>query len=145
MFENPRRGRQARNFTTNAPKILELKSSSEQIFSENWRWVPLKSLRPLLQRFWQAINRFKEKAICFSLNLLKTSRDKIAISCILNQLFPSLKICKLSQERKVRKWFSLFEKTEKTNLYRLDGDSSRWKERGIEEVRLLRYVHVCTQ
>ena len=41
MFENPRRGRQARNFTTNVPKILDLKSSSEQIFSENWRWVPL--------------------------------------------------------------------------------------------------------
>ena len=41
MFENPRRGRQARKFTTNVPKILDLKSSSEQIFSENWRWVPL--------------------------------------------------------------------------------------------------------
>ena len=41
MFENPRRGRQARNFATNVPKILELKSSSEQIFSENCRWVPL--------------------------------------------------------------------------------------------------------
>ena len=33
MFENPRRGRQARSFTTNVPKILDLKSSSEQIFS----------------------------------------------------------------------------------------------------------------
>ena len=32
MFENPRRGRQARNFTTNVPKILDLKTSSEQIF-----------------------------------------------------------------------------------------------------------------
>ena len=32
MFENPRGGRQARNFT-NVPKILDLKSSSEQIFS----------------------------------------------------------------------------------------------------------------
>ena len=32
MFENPRRGRQARNFSTNVPKILDLKSSSEQIF-----------------------------------------------------------------------------------------------------------------
>ena len=42
MFENPRRGRQARNFTTNAPKILDLKSSSAQIFSKNWRWVPLR-------------------------------------------------------------------------------------------------------
>ena len=38
MFENPRRGRQARNFTTNAPKILDLKSSAEQIFS---RKLPL--------------------------------------------------------------------------------------------------------
>ena len=32
MFENPRRGRQARNFTTNVPKIRDLKSTSEQIF-----------------------------------------------------------------------------------------------------------------
>ena len=40
MFENPRRGSQARNFTTNVSKILDLKSSSEQNFSENWRWVP---------------------------------------------------------------------------------------------------------
>ena len=31
MFENARRGRQARIFTTNVPKILDLKSSSEQI------------------------------------------------------------------------------------------------------------------
>ena len=38
MFENPRRDRQARNFTANAPKILDLKSSSEQIFS---RKLPL--------------------------------------------------------------------------------------------------------
>ena len=44
MFENPRTGRQARNFKTNVPKILDLKSSSEQIFSENRRWVPLKIL-----------------------------------------------------------------------------------------------------
>ena len=39
MCENPRRGRQARNFTTNVPKILDLKSSSEQIFSKNWRLI----------------------------------------------------------------------------------------------------------
>ena len=30
-FENPRRGRQARNFSENDQKILDLKSSSEQI------------------------------------------------------------------------------------------------------------------
>ena len=33
MFENPRRGMDARNFTTNVSKILDLKSSPEQIFS----------------------------------------------------------------------------------------------------------------
>ena len=32
MFQNPRRGMQARNFTINVPKIIDLKSSSEQIF-----------------------------------------------------------------------------------------------------------------
>ena len=43
MFENPRRGRQGRNFKTNVPKILDLdKPSSEQIFSEIGRWVLLK-------------------------------------------------------------------------------------------------------
>ena len=47
MFENPRRGRQAKNFTTNVPKILDLKSSSEHIFSENCRWVPLFDLLSL--------------------------------------------------------------------------------------------------
>ena len=36
-----RRARQARNFTTNVPKILDLQSSSEQIFSKSWRWLPL--------------------------------------------------------------------------------------------------------
>ena len=43
MFENPRRGRQARNLTTNVPKILDLKSSSEQIFlaCENIRFSSL--------------------------------------------------------------------------------------------------------
>ena len=30
-FENPRRDRQARNLSENDPKILDLKSSSEQI------------------------------------------------------------------------------------------------------------------
>ena len=40
MFENPRRGGRARHFTTNVPKILALKSSFEQIFSENCRGCP---------------------------------------------------------------------------------------------------------
>ena len=52
MFENPRRGRQARNFKANVPKILELKLSTGQIFSENWRWAPLiKNLKCLFVSF----------------------------------------------------------------------------------------------
>ena len=43
MFKNPRRGRQATNFKTNVAKILDLKLSTEQIFSENCLWVPLPS------------------------------------------------------------------------------------------------------
>ena len=46
MFKNPRRSRQARNFTTNAPKILDLKSSSEQIFSRKLSLgAPVQSMR----------------------------------------------------------------------------------------------------
>ena len=33
MFENPRRGRQARNFTRNVPKILDLKSAKIDVGS----------------------------------------------------------------------------------------------------------------
>ena len=44
MFENPRRGRQAGNFKTKVPKILDLKLSTKQIFSENWRWVPMNGI-----------------------------------------------------------------------------------------------------
>ena len=55
--ENSRRGRQARNLTTNVPKILDLKSSSEQIFTKNRRWVRLQTQKELERakkgtRFW---------------------------------------------------------------------------------------------
>ena len=43
MFENPRRGRRARNSTTNVPKILDLKSSFEQTFSELTLGAPVGS------------------------------------------------------------------------------------------------------
>ena len=66
MFENPRRGRQARNFTTSVPKIPGLKSSSEQIFSENWRWVPLIKEQCLLHNQCYAI----------PVSLMAQSRDK---------------------------------------------------------------------
>ena len=53
MFENPRTGRQARNFTSNDAKILDTKSSSEQIFSENSRRVPLKYLCFVIANYGQ--------------------------------------------------------------------------------------------
>ena len=68
MFENPRRSRQARNFTTNVPKILDLKSSSEQIFSENCRWVPLAFGFPNPSLWWFiqciALPHVKTNGVC---------------------------------------------------------------------------------
>ena len=61
MFENPRKGRQARNFTTNVPKILDLISSSEQIFSANCRWVPLNN-----ENKYQAVSI----STCFSISIV---------------------------------------------------------------------------
>ena len=65
MFENARRGRQARNFTTNVPKILDLTSSSEQIFSKNWRWVPL-------------INDFQKQEKRLKIAILKREQEDFA-------------------------------------------------------------------
>ena len=45
VVKNPTRGRQARSLTTNVPKILDIKLSSEQIFSKNCRWVSLRGDR----------------------------------------------------------------------------------------------------
>ena len=60
MFENPKRGRQARNFTTNGPKILDLKSSSEQIFS---RKLPLGAPGEI------TYNNFEISLVVFMLNI----------------------------------------------------------------------------
>ena len=60
MLENPKRGRQARNFTTNGPKILDLKSSSEQIFS---RKLPLGAPGEI------TYNNFEISLVVFMLNI----------------------------------------------------------------------------
>ena len=49
MFQNPWRGREARNFTKNVPRSLDLKLSSEQIFSEFLDWVPLIMSTPVIR------------------------------------------------------------------------------------------------
>jgi len=81
MFENPRRGRQARNFTTNAPKILDLKSSSEQIFS---RKLPLGAPETRLKSSWpwnlfekHAFSLFPFLPLCLDITL--TLPDQILL------------------------------------------------------------------
>ena len=85
MFENRRRGRQARNFTTNAPKILDLKSSSEQIFS---RKLPLGApdLRPSTDcnGKWTRRNLMKKEKVSSSIeksmsSYLETKSDEFLV------------------------------------------------------------------
>ena len=95
MFETPRRGRQARNFTTNVPKILVLKSSSEQIFSRKLpsgapailrgileekysKWVKLKDLwaKEFLPNIWMEI-RNKFESLKASIQNLKRGFDEL--------------------------------------------------------------------
>ena len=94
MFENPRTGRQAINFTTNVPKILDLKSSSEQIFSENWRWVPLSFVpfsyklglvRTLVDRVFKINNTWTGFHLDIS-NLTKTLRKNLFPSSVIENV-----------------------------------------------------------
>ena len=57
MFENPRRGRQARNFTTNVPKILDLISSSEQIFFRKLSLGAPDMARKSIHDYFNVINK----------------------------------------------------------------------------------------
>ena len=68
MFENPRRGRQARNFTTNVPKILDLKSPSEQIFFRKLSLGAPDIYRRILNQFSQIA-----QARLFFLHLLSSN------------------------------------------------------------------------
>ena len=68
MFENPWEAGKQEILQQMFPKILDLKSSSEQIFSKNWRWVPLNgkckcltyALVGWLESEWRS-SRFKAK------------------------------------------------------------------------------------
>ena len=88
VFENPRRGRQARNFTTNVPKILDLKWSSEQIFFENGRWVPLVNLVDLkMEQQRENIWKIKSIATCYNplQNPLEEKKRRVrGFSCYIN-------------------------------------------------------------
>ena len=55
MFENPRRGRQARKFTNVSTDILDLRSSSEQIFPKidvGYPCIPSRSICQILAIFF---------------------------------------------------------------------------------------------
>ena len=83
MFENPRRGRQARNFGKNVPKILDLKSSSKQIFSENCRWVPLQGSDRQIDRLTGGSFDGCHSTTCFVLTNLRLEalRDDAKNGC----------------------------------------------------------------
>ena len=75
MFENPRRGRQASNFTTNVPKILDLKSSSEQIFFRKLSLgAPVNSFSYFSAKQWNALPDFFRTSFFCRLNTDLTQR-----------------------------------------------------------------------
>ena len=94
--------RQARNLTTNAPKILALNSSSEQTFSKNCRWVPLSRCLPC-----EESSAFKSTlklwpCLCFSLhcpNKLMT-----------NAVFPTQGVLSIYKEIPVGMLFKRFSR-----------------------------------
>ena len=117
MFENPRRGRQARNLTTNVPKILDLKSSSEQTFfrklslgapaesdvklSSKTLFVFREKLRFLMTAtgmmvWWKSFNSIQVLAIYFVLRLSLGPSERVTCFAtswneILRVLPPTLK------------------------------------------------------
>ena len=110
MFENPRRGRQAKNFTTNAPKILDLKSSSKQIF---FRKVSLGAPDSLEQRiryirymdfwgYWTIILLYKLiKHRIFSNLFTFRSVDFISITLSLQQKWAKTGNNRLTEKHKL--------------------------------------------
>ena len=97
MFENPRGGRQARNFTTNAPKILDRKSSSEPIFSENCRWVLLNCGKTLPNKLQKLQNR--------AARVITSSNFDVEV----DSLFHKLSWKNLKSQRQIRNAWMVFK------------------------------------
>ena len=80
LFENPRRGMQARNFTTNVPKILDLKSSSEQIFSRKLSLgAPDQSLKVVRERKSSVILRHSAATLSLYPGFILTTLGRTAV------------------------------------------------------------------
>ena len=96
MFENPRRGTQARNFTTNVPKLLDLKSSFEQILSENWRWMPLIEEDTMsLSIFYYCICAFLCRCLSFNPSLCRLS----PFSAVICRCFKAMSLVEIYPNR----------------------------------------------
>ena len=76
MFENPRRGRQTRHFTTNVPKILDRKSSSEQIFFRKLTLGVPEFFTRLYDSKKLNLNSFKVKVELKTLGILTSDRSQ---------------------------------------------------------------------
>ena len=84
--------RQARNFITNVQKILDLKLSSEQIFSKNWRWVTLL----FKENICSFLAKRKELRKLCSVNRLCFKCTQIWTRCLANGIRPSCEFRSLS-------------------------------------------------
>ena len=97
MFENPKRGSQTKNFTTNVLKILDLKSSSEQIFSKNWCWVSLLNIsidyvihnhysEYFLNKFRNLRNSLRKQSIFGDITTFSPTKSPLRIDCRISKL-----------------------------------------------------------
>ena len=130
MFENPRRGRQARNFTANVPKILDLQSSSEQIFSEKWRWVPLFILRISLFACICQHNFTRAQSIVQAFLVLILS-DLVCLRAQMQPISPCAGAISFGWEPGDEVLFVLFQYSNKQN------------GRPVQSAGLLEYTQIC--
>ena len=73
MFENPRTGRQARNFTTNDPKIVGNIGFSEQIYNRKQSLGALEEMRLPKQTIAKIVD------VSFAEGISKTTNEEIPL------------------------------------------------------------------
>lgn len=106
MHDQWRTGTEARNFIATVPKILDFKSS-EQIFSENWRWVPMDgiwaaSISHTNSPMWPVFRRWLHaRDSSHILHYRVASLHKITST---ESLAPSQLLCRVNSMRKTRNW-----------------------------------------
>ena len=101
-----RTDREARNFIATVPKILDFKSS-EHIFSENWRWVPLDgiwaaSISHTNSPVWPFFRRWLHARD--SSHVLHNKVASLHKRTNTESLAPSQLLCRVNSMRKTRNW-----------------------------------------